>query len=447
MYRQRRSGTPGDLFSLPSLDILTTPWPNGTTGDLLSRAIQDADFAGNGLYLRRGDRIVRLRPDWGWSVYGSPNDPEPGMWDPESELLGYGYQPGGPAGGRTPIFYDASEVAHFAPIPDPLSPGRGMSWLTPLLREIEADSAMTDHKRAFLANGATVNLVVTGVPGASKEAFQEWVAAFEGKHRGVANAYKSLYLTPTMDAKVIGSDMQQLDFKAVQALGETRIAAAAGVPAAVVGISDGLQGSSLNAGNFGAAMRRFADLTMRPAWRNVCGSFATIVPPPRGAELWYDDRDIPALKDDIKSSAEVQQLQAQAIRQYVDAGFVPASVVDAIKSGDLSRLEHSGLYSVQLQLPVPEQPEPVMETIPPEPGDEPAPPARSQLAGLAQRQTLALERRADAAERRADAAERRADIPPVVNVNLPEPAPAAETETILEYDEDGRVVKILEVPA
>jgi hypothetical protein len=414
MFRQRRSGTPGELFSLPSLDILTTPWANGTTGDLLSRAIQDVDLAGNAFFLRRGARIIRLRPDWVVIVHGSFNDPDVGMWDPEAELLGYGYQPGGPASGRTPIFYQASEVAHFAPEKDPLAPDRGISWLTPILREIEGDSAMTDHKRAFLANGATVNLVVTGVPSASKEQFKEWVDTFEGKHRGIANAYKSLYLSPTMDAKAVGSDMAQLDFKVVQGAGETRIAAAAGVPAAVVGISEGLQGSSLNAGNFGAAMRRFADMTMRPLWRDVCGSLSTIVPPPPASELWYDDRDVPALKDDVKSAAEVQQLQAQAVHQYVVAGFDPASVVDAVKSGDLSRLTHTGLYSVQLQPPMPEgQPEP--EAPEPEPEPEDAAPAREQL--------LLLARTAEAHERRADAAERMAEREPpapVVNVTTPE---------------------------
>ena len=401
MYRQVRSGTPGELFSLPELEILRHPWPGGTTGDLLARVMQDADLAGNSLWVRRTrTRLARLRPDWAVLIHGSFVVPDMDMWDPDAEFLGVAYTPGGLGSGNDPVFFQASEVAHFAPIPDPLAPLRGMSWLTPLIREIQADTQMTVHKQAYLVNGATPNLVITGVPGGSPAAFAEWVDKFEAGHKGAANAYKSLYLTAAMDAKVLGSDMAQVDFKAVQGLGETRIAAAAGVPAAVVGISEGLAGSSLNAGNFQSAMRRFADLTMRPAWRNVCGSFERIIAVPGGAELWYDDRDISALKDDIKDHAQVQQLQAQAIRQYVDAGFEPASVVDAINAGDLTRLRHSGLYSVQLQLPTTTQPAPVA-----------TPPARD--AGL-----FAL---LEAAERRADAAERRTDIvpQPVFNITTP----------------------------
>ena len=363
MYRRLQSGTPGELWSAPALDILRTPWTNGTTGDLLARMIQDADLSGNSFNARRPSRIVRLRPDWTVIMHGSDNDANVGMWDPDAELLGYWYRPGGPEGGQAWRFYQSQEIAHFAPIPDPLAPARGMSWLTPLLREIEADSAATSHKLMYFRNGATPNLVVTGVPAATPEAYQAWVDKFAGKHDNAqGKAYKTMYLSGAVDAKVVGSDLAQVDFKVTQGAGETRIAAAAGVPPIVVGLSEGLQGSSLNAGNYQAAMRRFADLTGRSLWQDAAGALATIVPKQSASELWYDDRYIPALKDDIMSTAEVQAKQAQAIRQYVDAGFEPDSVVDAVNAGYLKRLKHSGLYSVQLQLPVPEQPEP--EPIP-----------------------------------------------------------------------------------
>jgi hypothetical protein len=94
------------------------------------------------------------------------------------------------------------------------------------------------------------------------------------------------------------------------------------------------------------------------------------MPPPPGSELWYDDRDIPALKDDVMDAAEVQAKNASAIRQLVDAGFEPSSVVDAVRAGDLARLSHTGLYSVQLQPPMPEGPEPEPEPEPEEPADD-----------------------------------------------------------------------------
>ena len=348
-YRQVRVTGPGDLFGGPGLAVLETPWPNGTTGDLLGRMIQDADLAGNSFTLRRGDSLVRLRPDWVTIVSGSNSDSSVGLWDVDAKVLGYGYTPGGPQGGRKPEFYQVSEVAHFAPITDPLAPYRGMSWLTPIMREIGADTAMTDHKSAFLTNGATPNLVVSLDPNISKAQFDTWTEAFKVGHEGLRNAYKTLYLGGGAKVEVVGKDLQQMDFKTVQGAGETRIAAAAGVPPIVVGLSEGLAAATYS--NYGQARRAFADLTMRTLWRNACASLATIVPAPGRAELWYDDRDISFLQEDVTDQATVQQIQANAIRSLIDAGFEAKSVIDAITANDMARLQHTGLFSVQLQAP------------------------------------------------------------------------------------------------
>src|SRR3954464_7277817 len=45
-YRKVVKGRPGELFGTQDLALLERPWPNATTGDLLSRMIQDADLAG-----------------------------------------------------------------------------------------------------------------------------------------------------------------------------------------------------------------------------------------------------------------------------------------------------------------------------------------------------------------------------------------------------------------
>src|SRR6266498_1268066 len=70
-FRQLRQGQPGDLFGTPELGILERPWPNGTTGDLLSRMEQDVSIAGNFYATRIRNRIVRMRPDWVSIVLGS----------------------------------------------------------------------------------------------------------------------------------------------------------------------------------------------------------------------------------------------------------------------------------------------------------------------------------------------------------------------------------------
>jgi hypothetical protein len=85
--------------------------------------------------------------------------------------------------------------------------------------------------------------------------------------------------------KAIGSDMQQVDFKVDQGAGEVRIAIAARVPATIIGVNEGLKGSTLNAGNYQSARRQFADELLRPYWAGAAGALASILPsrPGRGS--------------------------------------------------------------------------------------------------------------------------------------------------------------------
>lgn len=355
VYRGFNQGRPGNLFSLPDLDILERPWPRATTSDLLAEMLVMADIGGNGYVARTAedpDRLRVMRPDWVTIVMGDRSGaPVRSASQFDAEILGFIYDP--QDGQTEPEALLADEVGHFIPpgLRDPLARFRGMSWLTPILREVQADQAATNHKLAFFENGATPQLVVTFDKEVTETQFQTFVSKMDETHNGWRNAYKTLYLGGGADTEVVGKDLQQLDFSNTQGKGETRIAAASGIHPVLIPLSEGMQGSSLNAGNYAAARRSTADTTFRPLWRNVCGSLAAIVPPPPDAELWYDELNIPFLREDSRDAADIEQVKAATIRQYVDAGFTPASAVKAVDAQDVSLLEHTGLFSVQLQPP------------------------------------------------------------------------------------------------
>jgi hypothetical protein len=350
VWQQVRRGRPGDLFGTPDLALLEEPEPGQTTGDLLAMASVDADLAGTAFIVRRPGRLKRLRPDWTTIVLGShsrdDSDRPPGV---DVEFLGVIYQDGGPMSKQKPETYLANEVAIFAPIKDPFARYRGMSTITAVRREIMADSAATLHKLRFFENAATPNMIIKVDRGLTLAKAREWIDLFEQEHVGVLNAYKTAYLGGGLEADVVGKDFQQLEFKATQGAGETRIVAAFGLHPTIVPMSEGLAGSSLNAGNFGAARRLIADKTLRPWWRNFAGSMQRIIPAPPGSRLWYDTRDIPFLAEDVKDAAEVMGQEANAVRTLTDGGYEPASVIDAVTSGDLRRLTHAGYLPVQVQ--------------------------------------------------------------------------------------------------
>jgi len=337
------NGRPGELFGNQSLRILEEPYPNGTTGELLARAEQDVSLGGNWYVVREKDRLRRLRPDWVSIILSAPPDQAV-----ESDVMGYLYRPGGTGAGRT---YLPEDMVHWSPIPDPEAQYRGMSWVTPVAREIMADKAATDHKARFFENAATPNLAVAFKESVTEEQFEEFVRAHKESHDGGRNAYKTMFLAGGADVTVVGNDMKQLDFKVTQGAGETRICAAGGVPPIIVGLSEGLQASTYS--NYGMARRKFGDHWARPQWRSICGPLAKLVPVPAGARLWYDDRYIPFLYEDAKDQQEINQAKVTMIARLAEVGADWDTAVKAVDTGDMSLLvgAHSGLFSVQLQPP------------------------------------------------------------------------------------------------
>ena len=133
-WRQRDQGRPGKFFGNAELLPLERPWPNADTGDLLSRAINDIDLAGNFYAVRSGPNLVRMRPDWVSIAIDSPSG-DPDAID--SQIVGYLYNPNGNA--NDPVTLLPEQVVHWRPVIDPAFRHRGMSPLTPALADIYAD--------------------------------------------------------------------------------------------------------------------------------------------------------------------------------------------------------------------------------------------------------------------------------------------------------------------
>jgi hypothetical protein len=350
--RKHQAGGGNDLFPTRELDILDVPWPGGTTQDLLLRAEQDVTCGGTFFVAREsgrnGDRLRRLRPDWCEFILTAPPDQAVA-----ADVVGIKYTAGGPwSGGPSELYLVGgkfAQAAFWAPIPDPDALFRGMSWLSPVIQEMQGDKAATTHKLKFFENAATPNLSVSLKETVSPESFAKFVRQMNESSVGVQNAYKTLYTGGGADVRVIGADMQQLDFRATQGAGETRIAAAGGVPPIVVGLSEGLAAATYS--NYGQAKRAYSDLFLRSQWRSFCGAIAPIIDVPDDANLWYDARDVAFLREDAADLAQIQATQAGTINTLISAGYTPETVIEAVLAEDFSLLIHSGMMSVQLQPP------------------------------------------------------------------------------------------------
>jgi HK97 family phage portal protein len=331
-----------ELFGTPSLRLLEEPWPNADTGELLSRMEQDVSLAGNA-FIRNvdGQRLERLRPDLVSIVSEVLLDERR---RPYKEALAYFYHesPGSAEG----VLFDVDEVAHWSPIPDPWADFRGMSWLTPVVREINADLGMTSYKQSYLDNAATPNMIVRYPEKVGDPVIERVREQMAMKYGGVSNAYKTMVLDAGADLTLVGNSLEQMSFATVQAAGENRIAAASGVPPIVAGLKEGLMNATYS--NYEQAMRAFADLWARPQWRSACAALSKIVPAPPGSRLWFDPTHVSALRQGEKERAETQNVMAETMAVLLRVGYTPDTVTTAVKNGDLAQLQHSGNLPVTL---------------------------------------------------------------------------------------------------
>jgi phage portal protein BeeE len=337
------------LFGTDALAKLENPWPNGSTGELLARMEQDVSLAGNCYIRNAGTRLERLRPDWVTIISVVQED---ATGEEIREVIGYWFEPLGDTA-RKPAFYDVSEVAHWSPIPDPLANFRGMSWLTPVIREIDADVSMSRHRDAFFRNAATPQIAVKYQQKLKQTQRDDIRDAIGARHAGADNAFGTMVLDQGADLTVVGANMEGAAFTALQAAGELRIASASGVPPHVAGMSAAISSGVPRPGELADDMRLFADGLLRPNWRTACAALATLVQVPSGAKLWFDTSDISALRQGETDAATTMQLNATTANTLIMAGYDPDAVIQAISSGDVSLLigAHSGLTSVQMQPP------------------------------------------------------------------------------------------------
>jgi phage portal protein BeeE len=209
------------------LSLLRNPWPGGTQRDVLARMEVDASLYGNSYWVRYENGLQRLEPSKVKTLTGSMKS-DTGR-DFGKTLLGYVVL--GDNQNDEIMQFEPDEVAHYRPIPDPRSPYRGAAWINSVMPDVMSDDELTHYKQAYLRNAGTSSMVVTFDPTVDEDSFKRVVETIEHGHTGSANAWRTLYLGGGADVKTVGANFDQLDMKAVQGAGETRIAAAAGVPA------------------------------------------------------------------------------------------------------------------------------------------------------------------------------------------------------------------------
>jgi hypothetical protein len=325
--------TDGHTFGDQSLGLLEHPWPNADSGELLSRIQQDGSL-GNA-FIRKavpvdgGDpELVQLTPETVTIVSEQAVDDMGRTW-----RRPVGYMEAIP-GRREPQIYTTEEVSHFSPVPDPHARWRGMSWLTPILREVRADQALTQYKEFHLDNGAMPGLVVKYSMKLSDPTVDTLRKRMRARYGGPENAGNVLILDQGADATVAGSTLAELQADAVTKAGERRVCAAGGPGMLVI--------CGFEQGDYQTAIRELADLWARPQWRMCCAALEHLVPTSAQVDpvrLWYDVSGIAALREGELQRAQAYLVKAQGLSSTIMAGMTRISAIAAADTGDLALLK------------------------------------------------------------------------------------------------------------
>ena len=293
------------------------------------------------------DRLVRLRPDW-VTIVSEVVHVDGGGW--YRRPTGYFFEP--PKSLFSPdegFLVPAAEVVHWAPIPDPAADFRGMSPLTPVVRDVQGDDQMAAFKIRYMQHDATPNMIIKYAqrlqPG-TVDSIRERVQA---RYGGPDNAGKSLILDQGADLTLAGNSLSQMDFGAVQAVGTERILAACSVPGVLVGLEP-LRGAGRG---YQESMQKLANVWARPQWRSrVRGPVARSRTCPPGNRLWFDTADIQALQDGEMERGQAALVRAQALLALVQAGFTHESAIAAVDAMDLAQLKAGGVGTPSSSQPV-----------------------------------------------------------------------------------------------
>jgi hypothetical protein len=192
----------------------------------------------------------------------------------------------------------------------------GLGWVQVLAREIETDNEATTFIGALLKNNAMPGAILqTKTPNLSKEAAERIKRIF-GQQLGGSQRGMTAVLDADTTYVAASFNLQQLEFPDLRNIAESRIAAAAGVPAVLVGLKVGIDAG------IKATIREqreyFSETTLANYWRRLADQFTNDLASEFAGErlvVRFDTSQVKALAAQVKE-------QTQPIKDGFAAGAV-----------------------------------------------------------------------------------------------------------------------------
>lgn len=252
-----------------------------------------------------------------WEIVSDRSGRPAQIWPLRPDLIRFVVQPDG----TVKYWYDIGHgMVPLGPVvlfkyPNPVDMYVGQPPLRPAVRAVALDNEATDFVTGLLQNRAVPGTVVTTqqeIDDATvKRLRARWNESFGGSRRGDV-----AFMQAGMDVKVLGLNLDQLEFPDLRSIDESRICMTLGVPPVLVGAKVGLDRSTFT--NYGEARRSLWEETIMPLQRRfkdaIVRDLLPLVQPgprPRRTSVRWDTSQVLALRD---SETEIWTRATNALR-------------------------------------------------------------------------------------------------------------------------------------
>ncbi len=295
----------------PLAALIRAPNPLMTEYEMLELIVLHLGIVGRSHWWKQRDRAGRvaalwpLRPDRVGPRYGGGGDDDPRATDARLSVLGgWTYVP---PGGGDAQFIPLDDMLSFN-FPDPAGETggivEGLGWVQVLAREIETDNEATTFVGSLLKNDARPSAILkVKQPGISKDAAERIKRLF-GSQFGGAQRGMTAVLDADTEYLASGFNLQQLEFPDLRNIAESRIAAAAGVPAVLVGLKVGID-AGIKA-TITEQRQYFSETTLANYWRRLADQFTNDLAAEFGEALacHFDTSKVKALAEHAKNQLQ-----------------------------------------------------------------------------------------------------------------------------------------------
>lgn len=193
-----------------------------------------------------------------WPLHDGHVTPIP---DPVGYLSHYEYS----VDGGEPIYLAREDVVPFRWRLDPLNPLRGLSPIVAAARSIDMDSEAQRYQYALLKNDAVPRTMLIVNSSLTDDAFKRMSEQFRERYGGERRGDVAIVEGQEGRIERLGANLEELAAESLHNIPESRIAAAFGIPAVMVGLNVGLQRAIQGAPR---ELQEFWTETVRvPRWR------------------------------------------------------------------------------------------------------------------------------------------------------------------------------------